>query len=171
MDFEQSFTLLIGNEGKYKADSSDKGDWTGGEIGRGTLQGTKYGISAASYPDYIIRDINLEAAKAIYLRDFWNKVKADMLPDAIRFDMFDTAVNSGVSRAVKLLQRTIGIKEDGLLGLQTLQAVSKYAFDPQRLDKGFNAYRLLFIASLGKAEWEAYGRGWVVRIANNLLKD
>ena len=37
-------------EGTLSLDPTDTGNWTGGAVGRGTLVGTKYGISAASYP-------------------------------------------------------------------------------------------------------------------------
>jgi lysozyme family protein len=171
MTFDESFTLLVGNEGCFTKNSRDAGNWTGGEVGKGTLLGTKYGISAASYPALPIETLSLAQAKAIYKEDFWGKCKIDYLPESIRFDVFDTAVNSGVSRASKLLQKTAGVKEDGILGIVTLTAISKLAFDPQRLDKRFNAQRILFITALSQANWGNFGKGWMIRIANNMLKD
>ena len=65
MNFDQAFTALIGNEGNYTLNHKDRGNWTGGMSGAGQLRGTKYGISAASYPAVDIKNLTLEAAKAI----------------------------------------------------------------------------------------------------------
>lgn len=164
MNFEEAFKLLIGNEGKLSLDREDRGNWTKGIVGVGELKGSKYGISAMSYPYLNISDLTLEQAAAIYKRDFWDKIKLDSFP-IISFDMFDTAVNSGISVAIKLLQETVGSNPDGILGQQTIQAVNSY--DPITLKKNYNARRLLFMTSL--SSWSHNGKGWARRIANNLL--
>ncbi len=169
MNFDQAFTALIGNEGNYTINHKDRGNWTGGMLGSGELRGTKFGISAASYPAVDIKNLSLEAAKEIYLRDFWNPLFPDIIPDIVRFDVFDTAVNSGVERAVKLLQKALGVVSDGDIGPKTKAAIA--AADPKTLDKRFSAHRLLFITGLSQANWEAFGKGWVNRIAGNLIND
>ena len=171
MTFDKAFEILIGHEGKFTLNRLDNGNWTGGNIGEGTLKGTKYGISAASYPTLDIAGLSLDEAKIIYKRDFWDKCKCQSLPEEIRFDIFDTAVNSGISRAIKLLQKSLKVTQDGNIGIKTLEAASQMAFIPGRLDKTFNANRLLFITSLNDKQFNEFGRGWVNRIANNLLKD
>jgi lysozyme family protein len=167
MKFDQSFMALIGHEGGFTDDPKDRGNWTSGVIGKGELKGTKYGVSAMSYPQVDIRNLTLDNAKAIYKRDFWDKAKCDTLPDAIRFDVFDMAVNSGVKRAIETLQSALGVKADGIIGNQTMEAIK--ALDPQLLDKRLSGHRLLFIANVGT--FPTYGRGWVRRVANNLLQD
>jgi len=169
MNFEQAFTALIGNEGNYTLNHKDRGNWTGGMSGAGQLRGTKYGISAASYPAVDIKNLTLEAAKAIYFRDFWNPLFPDILPDIVRFDVFDTAVNSGVERAAKLLQKALGVVADGDIGPKTKAAI--IAADSKTLDKRFSGQRLLFITGLPQSQWEAFGKGWVNRIAGNLIND
>ena len=51
MDFQTAFQSLIGNEGGYSLDPHDRGNWTGGAINVGECKGTKFGISAAAYPN------------------------------------------------------------------------------------------------------------------------
>ena len=58
-DFKQAFDLLIGHEGGYTNNPNDPGNWTGGKVNSGTLRGTKYGISAASYPTLDIKNLGL----------------------------------------------------------------------------------------------------------------
>lgn len=154
MTFDEAFQRLIGHEGGYVADIRDPG----GE--------TKYGISKRSYPGEDIKNLTLDRAKQIYKRDFWGPAGCETVPDGIRFDLFDMAVNSGVKAAVRTLQRTVGETPDGVLGPLTLQAIQ--SVNPLRLGVRFNAQRLVFMASL--PNWPAFGRGWANRIASNLME-
>lgn len=167
MKFERAFEVLIGNEGGFTRDPNDRGNWTLGKVGQGELKGTKYGISAMAYPTVDIKNLSLDQARVIYKRDYWDKLNADLLPEEIRFDLFDTAVNSGVTEACRTLQRSVGVTPDGVVGTKTIAAVN--LLNPQLLDKRFSAQRLLYIADL--STWPNYGRGWVRRIANNLMND
>lgn len=170
MNFDQSFEKLLGHEGLYTNNPKDPGNWTGGKIGVGELKGTKYGISAGSYPSEDIKNLTVDRVKVLYKRDYWDKVKADLLPDAVRFDMFDAAVNSGVGRAVMFLQQALGFKGtavDGVFGKDTKDAVAQC--DPQLLDKRINGYRLKFMAEA--KVWPDFSKGWALRIANNLIGD
>lgn len=154
MDFDAAFTRLIGHEGGYVDDKRDPG----GE--------TKFGISRRSYPGEDIAGMTLERAKAIYLRDYWGPAGCDAVPDGIKFDLFDMAVNSGRVAAIRCLQRSCGEYEDGILGPRTLQAVQ--SMPAARLVARFNGARLAFMADL--STWPAFGRGWARRIAANLLE-
>lgn len=164
MNFDQAFKLVIGHEGNYTDNRSDPGNWTGGKVGSGTLKGTKYGIAANSYPNLNIKNLTLDQAKAIYKRDYWDKIKADQLPELLRFHVFDMSINSGISRGVKLLQQTVGTTQDGLIGPKTISAANNInVFNAVML---YNAYRIEFYASLGT--FGTFGKGWVRRVANNL---
>lgn len=155
MNFDQSFEMVIGHEGGYVNNQSD----TGGE--------TKFGISKRAYPTANIASLTLDQAKAIYLQDYWNKLQLDALPDAIRLDMFDTAVNSGVNTAVKLLQRACKVNDDGIIGPVTLAAANRINADV--LDKRLSGHRLMYICSLDT--FPTFGKGWTRRIASNLIGD
>lgn len=165
MNFDQAFERLIGHEGKFQNDPRDRGNWTSGVIGQGVNNGTKYGISAMAYPTVDIANLTLESAKRIYLRDYWGPAGCDAVPDAVRFDLFDMAVNSGVKSAIRTVQKAVGEIEDGILGPRTLQAIS--SMQAPRLVARFNGARLMFVADL--TTWPAFGRGWAKRIASNLL--
>lgn len=154
MTFDEAFERLIGHEGGYVFDRRDPGGQT------------KYGISAASYPGEDIAGMTLARAKSIYLRDYWGPAGCDAVPEGIKFDLFDMAVNSGVSQAVKTLQRAVGATPDGKLGPQTVQAVQ--SMPPARVVARFNGARLAFMTGL--PTWGAFGRGWAMRIADNLSR-
>lgn len=168
MNFDTAFkTLVDKNEGGYQNDPDDRGNWTGGQKGVGQLRGTKYGISAASYPAEDIAALTLDRAAALYERDFWGPAGCSVVPDALRFDLFDTAVHGGVGKAIKLLQRAVGEVDDGVFGSRTLLAANSMPaarllarFSGERLDELNNNPHL----------WALYGRGWAQRIADNLKR-
>lgn len=159
MNFDESFKKLIGHEGGYSNNPADPG----GE--------TMWGITARVAKSWgyagSMRDMPIETAKEIYSDLYWSKISADHLPEAVRFDVFDCAVNSGVGQAIRFLQRATGVSDDGRLGPVTLRAVK--AIDPQLLDKRLSGYRLKFMSEL--KTWPSFGRGWAARIAANLIED
>jgi len=154
MDFEQAFTKLIGHEGGFVDNPADPGG------------ATKYGISQRSYPGENIKAMTLARAKTLYLRDFWGPAGCDAVPDAVKFQLFDMAVNSGVKPAIKTLQRAVGAYPDGILGPRTLQAIQ--GMPVARFVARFNAQRLAFMTTL--PQWVEFGRGWAKRIAENLME-
>lgn len=166
MDFNTAFQRLLGHEGALSMDPKDRGNWTGGEPGKGVLKGSKYGISAASYPGEDIAGLTLERAREIYLRDYWTPAGCERVPHGIRFDLFDMAVNSGVKPAIKTLQKACGATPDGILGPKTIKAVE--VLPDSRAVARFNGARLAYMADA--PTWPAHGRGWARRIASNLLE-
>lgn len=163
MDFDKAFARLISHEGGYSDDSKDPGNWTGGKVGVGLLKGTKFGIAANTYGHLDIKNLTLEQAKAIYLEDFW-AILGKAHP-AVKFQLFDAAVNHGQSNAIRILQRAVKVADDGAWGKVSQAALD--AMDYQDVLLRFLAYRLKFWASLQK--FDTYGRGWTNRGAENLL--
>lgn len=120
--FEIAKDIVLKKEGGYTKNPKDSGNWTGGKPNRGVLKGTKFGISAKSYPDLDIKNLTRADAVSIYKRDYWDKIKADLLPEALRLTVFDMAVNAGVTRAAELLQEICNVERDGIIGPVTLSA-------------------------------------------------
>ena len=156
MDFIAAFKVLIGNERGYVNDPA----YPGGE--------TKFGISKRSYPGEDIAGMTLERAQQIYLREYWGPAGCDAVPDALKFDLFDMAVNQGVKPAIKALQHAAGQIEDGVLGPHTVLAVQ--ALPPAKLLFRFDAARLVHYAEVNDTRWLRFGRGWVRRVAANMVQ-
>lgn len=157
MNFDEAFDMLIGLEGGYANHPSDPG----GE--------TRFGVTArvARADGYQgpMRELPRDRAKSIYRRSYWDAVQADQLPAALRFDVFDAAVNSGVGQAVKWLQRAVGAQPDGVIGAKTISSArGADAGAPAR----FNGLRLQFMTDL--PTWASFGKGWARRIAGNLQR-
>jgi len=165
MNFFDAFPLLVKHEGGLSTDPTDPGNWTGGGPGKGELRGTMYGISARSYPTLDIKNLTLEDARAIYKRDYWDRLRLDGLHENIRFDLFDLAVNSGVGTAARLLQRAVGVAEDGAIGPITMAAVN--ALHPAVITARIAGHRLQLMTNL--TIWPQNSRGWAKRVAKNLI--
>ena len=150
MDFDTAFDRLIGHEGGYVNNPADPG----GE--------TKFGISKRSYPDVNIAALTLADAKAIYRRDFWLPL-ADAHP-AVRFQAFDFAVNSGIQTAIRKLQASIGVADDGHWG--PISAARLAEMDVSDVLMLYIAERLDFWRKL--RTFQTFGAGWAGRAAVNL---
>jgi len=92
-DFDRSITFILKWEGDLTSD-------TGGL--------TRWGISQKSYPDLDIANLTLEEAKAIYKRDYWDKLDCDDYNNLseLQLILFDTGVNCGIERAKQWLEET-----------------------------------------------------------------
>lgn len=163
--FDKAFDRVFKHEGGYTADPKDRGNWTGGEIGSGQLLGTKYGISAMSYPSVDIPKLSLEEAKEIYRTDWWESLKMDIFHPALQYQLFDAAINHGMHSATKMIQRAAGVKADGFIGPITQGAVIEG--DLNDLLIKFLAERLIFMTHI--KTWSEYSKGWARRIAHNLM--
>lgn len=138
------FTLH--HEGGLSVDPHDPGNWTGGKPGRGKLVGTKYGIAASSHPTLDIRGLTLDAAGAIYWRDYALRPGFAALPLPLLLPVFDAAVNCDPGRAKAFLA-----------------AAPATAPIADRV-RAVSAANLAYHRRL--KTWPRYGRGWSARIAD-----
>ncbi len=162
--FNDAFLKVISSEGNYTDDPHDRGNWTSGQIGKGELKGTKFGLSAMTYPQLDIQNLSLDQAKAIYYRDFWLKMGLDKFEPELAFQVFDAAVQHGCSKAIKLLQQIIGTVQDGISGNTTINIVRSK--NQKKLTLQYISNRLNFYTSI--KNFSAYGKGWVRRMSANL---
>jgi len=176
--FLEAFAQVIGIEGGFTRDPKDKGNWTGGKCGVGILQGTKYGISAARYPNLDIEHLTLDEARALYFWDFWKELGLDRIDDAqIAGELFDTAVNCGPGEAGKDAQKALRylgeiILVDGIIGKDTIGLLNKWcAKDAPALMKAVNGYQFMHYEAIVMAALanpadfrERYAHGWLKRI-------
>ena len=125
-------------------------------------------MTQAVWEDWIDRAVSEENMRALtpakvaplYREMYWDRVKGDKLPSGVDYCVFDAAVNSGVSRAAKWLQSTVGAVADGMIGEQTLKLV--LLTNPQMLIDKYSANRLAFLQRL--ATWPTFGKGWERRV-------
>jgi lysozyme family protein len=139
--------MVLAHEGGYSFDSRDPG----GE--------TRYGISQRAYPALDIAALTEAEARAIYQRDYWDRIRGDDLPPPVAFCVGDMAVNAGVPTAVHQLQRALGIQADGIVGLETIAAA--YRADTRSLLEALTEARIEYY--MARPTFERFGKGWVSR--------
>lgn len=159
-DFDKAFAIVVGAEGVFSTDPDDPGNWTGGRKGMGIFAGTKYGISAAAYPQEDIKNLTLSRAKQLYQRDYWAAASCSFFRWPLNLALFDAAVQHDPRDAVRILQGALGLKVDGVMGPVTRAAAQKMAPDEaavQLMRKRLDYYRSLRL-------WDKYATGWTNRL-------
>lgn len=154
--------------GGWTIDRNDRGNWTGGAVGKGELKGTKWGIAANTYPDLDIRNLTRAQADAIYIRDYWTWAYGDLWPAGIDQVTYDATVNSGRGRGPLWTCRALGFANDNPATVRAA-ATKAHALDTDgRIGtvKKACGNRLSFLQGLkGPSGWPRFGRGWGGRVA------
>lgn len=151
-NFDPAIALVLKHEGGYVDHPNDPG----GE--------TKYGISQRSYPGYDIKNLTEQSACRIYREDFWLPIRGeDIRSQDVAANLLDFAVNSGVSRAAKTIQRLVGAAQDGWIGPLTLAAINNQ--DGPNLNLRLCLDRVQFYTELAarRAEFRGFLVGWIRR--------
>ncbi len=156
MSFEKALAHVLKSEGGFSDNKNDPGGIT------------NLGCTKAVWEEWCGHPVTEKAMRSLtpadvaplYKRKYWDKVKADSLPEGVDYCVFDTAINSGPGRAIKLLQGVIGVDQDGDIGPKTLGAVK--SFDPKELIQDYSKRRLSFMMDL--PAWQHFGKGWTNRV-------
>ncbi len=150
--FETALGIVLRHEGGYVNDANDPG----GE--------TKYGISKRQYPEMDIRNLTEQGAGRIYRRDYWEAIRGDDIEaQDLAENLFDFAVNAGVSRAVRMMQKLVGVSTDGLVGPLTLRAM--HEADGRTLNLRYALARIDYYNELARSrsQMRPYLIGWTRR--------
>lgn len=157
-NFAPSLKLVLVNEGDFSNHPSDPG----GATMKGVTQAVYDAYRRkAGLPLRSVRKITNAELEAIYHSGYWAAIRADEMDAGVDFCLFDYAVNSGPGRAVKDLQRALGTKVDGVIGVNTLAKL--HEADNEKLIADICARRLRFLKSL--RTWKTFGKGWGRRVA------
>jgi lysozyme family protein len=155
-NFGLAFHALLKHEGGFVNHPKDPGGMT------------NLGVTKRAWEDYVghpvdeaqMRALTPETVETFYRERYWDVIGADSLPGGVDYCVFDCTVNSGSRQAVRLLQRAARIKDDGILGPNTLNAVR--SMDPRLLISRYTAARLDFLQKL--PAFTTFGKGWVRRV-------
>lgn len=116
--FNKCIPIILKHEGGYVDDPDD----LGGE--------TNFGICKKSYPDLDIKNLTIDQAKKIYYEDYWFPMRLyNITNDELVLHVFDHGINAGIRTSLKMLQRVVGVDQDGYIGNQTLKAISNFNGD------------------------------------------
>lgn len=155
-NFKKIIPYIFSEEGGYVDDPRDRGGATNMGITMTTLSAWRgHSISTTD-----VMDLTQAEAAKIYQQQFWNKVDGDELPSGIDYALFDFAVNSGPARAAKTLQGIVNLPEDGVIGVQTITALSDRS--PEAIINALCDARATWLKGLSTAS--TFGDGWLARV-------
>lgn len=156
-NFPKALALVLKSEGGNDDDPADHG----GRTSRGITQ-REYnawrGLRGLGNKD--VWTASDKDVADIYHEEYWNPW-CDLLPAGIDYLFFDMAVNAGPRRAIILLQRALGVTDDGRIGPITKMAIRDA--DPDRLIDDFSEAKKAFYLSLHQPR---FTKGWLNRTAS-----
>lgn len=163
LNFPASLALVLAHEGGYVNDPRDPG----GATNKGVTQAVYDDCRAKEgLPKRSVKLLNDYEVGAIYRKRYWDAIRGDQLPGGVDYCIFDFAVNSGVDRASRYLQRAMQLPEDGKVGPLTIAAAMSET--PQSLIEKVCASRLNFLRQL--KIFDRFGRGWTVRVEDVAMR-
>lgn len=155
----EEFEFVKKEEGGYVNDPSD----SGGATNRGVIQKTYDSYrTAKGLPTRSVRFCTIEETRDIY-GQFYESCSADALPAGLSGMHFDFAINSGPNRANRTLQQVLNVKDDGVIGPKTLEAVAK--MDIRSLMIDYTEARKAFYRGLAERRPKdmKFLKGWLLR--------
>ena len=164
--FDACLPQVLHHEGGYVDHPRDPGGATNRGITRKTLARWRNISPWWRLPKSEVRALGLAETAAIYRSRFWSTSGAGQSPGGLDLALFDYAVNSGPTRAVKALQGLVGTRRDGLFGPRTRAALAAQigAIGLHALIAALCDQRLGFVERL--AAFAVFGKGWRRRIAD-----
>ena len=155
--FPQCLAETLKWEGGFSDHPKDPGGATMKGVTQRVYDGyrTRKGLAKAS-----VRSIQSAEVDEIYREQYWRLIAGDQLPAGVDLVLFDFAVNSGPSRAVRTVQTVLGLRTDGDMGNATLGAI--LSRDPVDLIEKVSAARLSFLRRL--STFSTFGLGWSRRV-------
>ncbi len=153
--YDKAMARVLEDEGGYSNDAGDPGG------------PTKYGITIHDVRSYLkpnataadVKKLTVTQAKDIYAKHYALPIRYDDLPAGVDYAVFDYGINSGVSRAVRLLQTLVHAHVDGKVGDETIK--DTLAQDPKQLINKIYDGREKFLRGL--SSFRIFGKGWMRR--------
>lgn len=132
MSFDQAFARTVGAEGGFSDNAADPGG--------NTNWGITERVARAHGYQGAMKDMPIAKAKEIYKSGYWDLIhlgEVDKISPLIAIEMFDTAVNCGVTVPVSFVQRALNALNrrgkdypdhavDGLFGAVTAESLRQF---------------------------------------------
>lgn len=159
-NWPSSFKRVIESEGGYVNDATDRG----GE--------TNLGVTRVAWGEYLgrpvrdgeMRGLTVKAVEPFYKERYWDACRCGELPSGVDYLVFDLAVNAGPGRAIRMLQQSVGAKEDGELGPRTMAAVAR-ANPAGLLDRFTDAKEAFYMEIVRRnPSQQKFINGWLARV-------
>lgn len=127
---------------------------------------TLWGVARNEHPE--ISDVEWSAftfadAQALRRASYWDACRCVAMPWPLALAIYEDAINSGVTAAVRRLQRALGVVVDGKIGPHTLAAIP----DPESDALGRLFFKFMYSSAAAYAtdrNAAIYLNGWLNRL-------
>lgn len=158
-NFDKSLNFVLEKEGEFVNHPQDPGGMT------------NLGCTKKVWEEWVGHPVDEKQMRALtkadvaplYQRKYWNACRCSELPSGLDLCVFDTAINSGAGRAIKLLQGCLGVVADGAIGNNTMAAVTQFKGESLLgLIDSYCSSRQAYLTSL--PTFGTFGKGWTRRV-------
>lgn len=154
--FEEALNFVLKHEGGFSNHPRDPGGIT------------NLGVTKRAWEAYLKRSVDEAEMKALtpkevepfYRSRYWNVTRCDDFDDGLDLCVFDAAVNLGPAKAIRILQRSIGLPIDGLIGPNTIKAAAD--IPSTGLISDFCSERRTVYRAI--PNFDVFGKGWLARV-------
>ena len=153
-NFKACLDLVLKSEGGWVNNFNDPG----GE--------TNFGVTKRVWEEYVghpvesLKKLTKEEVAPLYELKYWRPCYGEILPRGLDLVVFSMGVNAGPGRSVKLLQQSIGLVPDGVIGPRTRGLISDS--NCATLIAKFSEVRREYYRAL--KTFPIFGRGWLNRV-------
>ena len=167
MKYLDMLKIILHNEGGYANNKNDRG----GETYRGISRkhhpgwiGWKYLDAREKKHGDIFEDLE-QVVELFYFGNYYVRIagrQIEKFHPLLALHLFDFAVNAGVGKATRMLQRIAGVGQDGIIGPVTLKAVEN---DAEMIYVKYYLNRIVFYRRISKIDNnKVFLKGWLKRV-------
>ena len=155
-NFKECLALVLKSEGGWTGAQGLKGD-PGGE--------TNLGVTKRVWEEYVghpvetLKNLTKDDVAPLYELKYWRPCYGEVLPRGLDFLCFSFGVNAGCGRSIKVLQSSLGLVADGIIGPRVREKIGNSNITD--IIKGFSESRREYYKSLNKPMFE---KGWLARV-------
>jgi lysozyme family protein len=161
-NFRDCLELVLKHEGSFVHHEKDPGGMT------------NLGVTKKVWEEWVghpvtekdMRELTPEIVAPMYEMRYWHTSYCEKLPRGLDLLVFSMAVNAGAGRSVKLLQDSIGLVMDGIIGPITMARINEANVETL-IDK-FSETREDYYKGLKL--FPVFGKGWLSRTEKERLE-
>lgn len=125
----------------------------------------RWGINQKSWPQLKVENLSFEDAIHRCYSEIWPRGLDEIQSQTVANAVFDVEFNNGRTNGVRMLQRALGVHDDGILGPQTIAAANADPNIKAKLQSTIeDHYRAIAAANPAEAK---YLENWLARVKEN----